>query len=73
VCICVPISREELADVVKQQEKLCVDCWGALGSAPSPLACAQAIQGKLVTPAQLVEAMEDVWLVFQSASCDVDL
>ena len=52
-----------MADVVKQQEKLCVDCWAALGTSPSPATCSQSIQGKLVTPAQIVEAMEDVWKV----------
>ena len=54
-------GREDLLEVVKQQEKLCVDGWAALGLAPSPGACSEPIQGKLVTPAWLIEAIEDVW------------
>ena len=53
--------REDLSEVVRQQEKLCIESWAALGPSPPAAACSELIQGKLTSPAQLVEAMEDVW------------
>ena len=55
------IGRVEMTDLVRQQEKLCVESWAALGPNPSAAACAQPIPGGLVSPAQLIEAMEDIW------------
>lgn len=59
---CVMLAlREDLSEVVRQQEKLCVEAWSALGPSPPAAACSEPIQGRLTTPAQLVEAVEDVW------------
>ena len=55
------ICRGEMTDLVRQQEKLCVESWAALGPNPSASTCAQPIPGRLASPAQLIEAMEDVW------------
>lgn len=52
--------REELAEVVRLQERGCLEMWAALGAAPEAVACAAPVGGTL-TPAQMVEAAEDVW------------
>eukprot|EP00955_Chlamydomonas_euryale_P117458 366474-Chlamydomonas_euryale.AAC.25 len=53
---------EELAGVVRQQERLCLDALAALGPAPDVHVVA-APAGSTLSPAQMVEAVEDSWWV----------
>ncbi len=52
-----------MAEVVRAQEKLCVQAWEALGSTASASACGQTQLTTACTPAQMVEAVEDAWCV----------
>ncbi|GAX72924.1 hypothetical protein CEUSTIGMA_g379.t1 [Chlamydomonas eustigma] len=61
-------NLERMTEVVNQQERLCVESWDALGSATST-AHAGAMLGACVSPAQMIEAMEDVWNMCRSELC----
>lgn len=57
-----------MEDVVKAQEKMCVESWAALGNSPTMLQSCSIGFG-CVSPAQVVEAMEDCWLMCRDELC----
>jgi hypothetical protein len=52
--------RERMRDIVKQQERLSVESWDAIGYSMSA-AQSGSMHGVSASPSQMIEAMEDVW------------
>ena len=51
--------RADMEEVVRSQEKLCVDAWAMVGTCTAQSACGHL--GNATTVAQVVESIEDAW------------